>query len=280
MKIDGVVVLYHPTEENIQHIAEYACILNKFFVVDNSDEIDQEKLNPLRELNNIVYLSMDGNKGIAAALRIGVGHALEDGADFCLTMDQDSQFPVDRMEEIKAYLSIATIEDYGIIALNSREHQEQEGLVEVKTFITSGNFINVKNYRLIDGFREELFIDSVDFDLCHQFFLIGKKIAYIGEIGIKHRLGNPVRKKFLGILSYTAPNHSPVRSYYRYRNNYLLYREDKKFYKEIRKADRKQFLKIILVEDNKREKIRMIRLGIKHAKQGKLGKLVLESKKK
>lgn len=280
MKIDGVVVLYHPTEENIQHIAEYACILNKFFVVDNSDEIDQEKLNPLRELNNIVYLSMDGNKGIAAALRIGVEHALEDGADFCLTMDQDSQFPVDRMEKIKTYLSIATIDDYGIIALNSREHQEQEGLVEVKTFITSGNFINVKNYRLIDGFREELFIDSVDFDLCHQFFLIGKKIAYIGEIGIKHRLGNPVRKKFLGIRSYTAPNHSPVRSYYRYRNNYLLYREDKKFYKEIRKADRKQFLKIILVEDNKREKIRMIRLGIKHAKQGKLGKLVLESKKK
>ena len=280
MKIDGVVVLYYPTEENIQHIAEYAYILNKFFVVDNSDEIDHEKLNPLRELSNVVYLSMNGNKGIAAALRIGVGHALEDGADFCLTMDQDSQFPVDRMEEIKAYLSIATIEDYGIIALNSREHQEQEGLVEVKTFITSGNFINVKNYRLIDGFREELFIDSVDFDLCHQFFLIGKKIAYIGEIGIKHRLGNPVRKKFLGIRSYTAPNHSPVRSYYRYRNNYLLYREDKKFYKEIRKADRKQFLKIILVEDNKREKIRMIRLGIKHAKQGKLGKLVLEPKKK
>ena len=100
------------------------------------------------------------------------------------------------------------------------------------------------------------------------------------SIGIKHRLGNPVHKKFLGIYPCTALNHSPVRSYYRYRNNYLLYHEDKKFYKEIRKADRKQFLKILLLEDNKREKIRMIRLGIKHAKQGKLGKLVLEPKKK
>lgn len=280
MKIDGVVVLYHPTEENIQHIAEYACILNKFFVVDNSDEIDQEKLNPLRELNNVVYLSMDGNKGIAAALRIGVGHALEDGADFCLTMDQDSQFPVDRMEEIKAYLSIATIDDYGIIALNYGEQDVKEGLAEIDVFISSGNFINLKNYRLIQGFRDELFIDSVDHDLCHQFHLIGKKVAYIGEIGIKHRLGNPVRKKFLGIRPCTALNHSPIRYYYRYRNNYLLYHEDKKFYKEIRKADRKQFLKIILLEDNKREKIRLIRLGIKHAKQGKLGKLVLEPKKK
>lgn len=280
MKIDGVVVLYHPTEENIQHIAEYACILNKFFVVDNSDEIDQEKLNPLRELNNIVYLSMDGNKGIAAALRIGVEHALEDGADFCLTMDQDSQFPVDRMEEIKTYLSIATIDDYGIIALNYGEQDVKEGLAEIDVFISSGNFINLKNYRLIQGFRDELFIDSVDYDLCHQFYIIGKKVAYIGEIGIKHRLGNPVHKKFLGIRPCTALNHSPIRCYYRYRNNYFLYHEDKKFYKEIRKADRKQFLKILLLEDNKREKIRMIRLGIMHAKQGKLGKLVLEPKKK
>ena len=280
MKIDGVVVLYHPTEENIRHIMEYACILDKFFVVDNSNEIDWDKLKPLCGLGNVSYLSMNGNKGIAAALHIGVEHALADGADFCLTMDQDSQFPVNRMDDIKRYLSIDKIDDYGIIALNYGGQDVKSGLAEIDIFISSGNFINLKNYRLIYGFRDELFIDSVDHDLCHQFYLIGKKVAYIGEIGIKHKLGNPIRKKLAGSHCCVVLNHSPIRYYYRYRNNYILYREDKKFYKEIRKRDRNQFLKILFFEEHKCEKIRMIRLGLKHAKQGKLGKLVLESKKK
>ena len=272
MKIYGVVVLYNPTEENIKHILDYAPIVEHLYVMDNSDVVNEELLALFSAMPNIVIVPMGGNQGIAAALRRGVQYAIDDNADFCLTMDQDSVFPVSAMDDVKKYLTCDDIDDYGIIALNAQFERDDTGLVEVPMIITSGNFINIKNYRMIDGFRSELFIDSVDFDLCHQFHMIDKKIAYIAEIKLGHKLGDPVDKNLV-IRKVTLTNHNPLRCYYRFRNNYVLYCEDKKFYKEIRKSDIKHLIKIILFEKNKCAKLKMIRLGRKHAKQRKLGKL-------
>lgn len=280
MKIDGVVVLYQPSEINIKHIAEYAGILHSLFVVDNSERVNKELLKPLLDFPNVKYIPMNGNQGIASALRIGAEKAIADQADFCLTMDQDSIFPVDKMDDIRKYLSIDNINEYGIIALRTWETDDQQkGLQERKLVITSGNFINLENYCKISGFREELFIDSVDFDLCHQFYQIDKKIAIINEIALKHMIGAPETRKFF-FRNVISTNHSPIRCYYRHRNNYVLYREDKAFYSEIKRADFKHIIKIIFYEKNKREKLRMIRLGVKHAKKGILGKLQLEKEAK
>ncbi len=46
----------------------------------------------IKTLSNIKYYSMQGNKGIAAALNKGVHMAYKDGFDYLLTMDQDSKF--------------------------------------------------------------------------------------------------------------------------------------------------------------------------------------------
>lgn len=276
MKIDAVVVLYRPTAENIANILQYAPLFHRFFVMDNSEPADETAWQPLLRMPNVRAVRMGGNRGIAAALRRGLALAAEDGADYCLTMDQDSIFPTERMPEIEAYLTRADAREYGIIALNVNGSGEERGLVPVKVWITSGNFIHMGNYAGIDGFREELFIDSVDFDLDHQFHAIGKKIAYIGEISLRHRIGAPVQRTLFGLRTVTVTNHSPVRCYYRFRNNYVLYHEDKAFYRDIYRADRKQFWKIMLFERDKRAKWKMIRLGIRHAKERRLGKLAGE----
>ncbi len=272
MKIDGVVVLYQPTEENILNILQYAPLLDRLYVVDNSEPPENMLLQKLSAASNVEIVPMNGNQGIAKALRVGLEKAMQDDADFCLTMDQDSIFPTDQMHNIKKYLSRDDIDDYAIIGLNVNQIGTPPGLVATKLILTSGNLINVKNYRLIQGFREELFIDSVDYELDHQFYKVGKKIAYINEISLKHTVGSPEAMNILH-QKITLLNHSPVRYYYRYRNNYVLYREDKKFYKEVRWMDQKQFIKILLFEKNKRKKLAMIRLGIRHAKQKKLGRL-------
>ena len=273
MKIDGVVVLYNPTDRVIEHIFEYAPIVNKLYIVDNSDRADEYILKCLRTLSNAEIISMNGNKGIATALRVGVDKAIANKADFCLTMDQDGIFPVARMGEFIKYLSIPGIDDYGMIGVRIPSLPRGSGLIATKTIITSYSFINIKNYVLTNGFRDELFIDSVDTELCHQFYKIGKKVAYIGEILIDHTIGAPCTRKIFGI-KITVSNHSPIRCYYRFRNNYLLYREDKKFYKETRIKDRHQILKILFFEKNKLEKFKMIRRGRRDAKLGKLGKYV------
>lgn len=271
MKIDGVVVLYNPTEKTVKNILEYAPLLNKLYVIDNSDCVNDSVINQLSKIPNVEIAQMNCNKGIATALRIGTDKAIEDGADFCLTMDQDGVFPISRMPDFIKYLASRDIDDYGMIGVRIPSLPAGEGLIVTKTIITSYSFINIKNYMKTSGFRDELFIDSVDTELCHQFYKIGKKVAYIGEILIEHLIGTPCIRKFFGI-KITVTNHSPLRCYYRFRNNYVLYREDKKFYKETRIKDRHQILKILFFEKNKLEKFKMIRRGRKDAKLRKLGR--------
>ena len=273
MIIDGVVVLYEPREEELGNIFEYASLLNKLFVIDNSCSSNVGLIARLKSVANISVVEMGQNAGIAKALRIGLDMAMSDGADFCLTMDQDSVFPVESMRDIKNILRSEDIDDYGIIGLNVNNEISGDGLSETKTLITSGNFINIKNYRLINGFREELFIDSVDFDLDHQFYEIGKKIAVICNISIKHKIGDPQKRRLPGFKTISISNHAPVRCYYRYRNNYVLYHEDKHFYKDIYDYDKKQLIKILLFEKHRLAKLKMIMLAKKHAKKKKLGKL-------
>lgn len=69
-------------------------------------------------------------------------------------------------------------------------------------------------------------------------------------------------------------NHSPLRFYYIYRNDYLLYKEDKKFYKIIHKNNIKEFIKTLLVNSSKIKYYSMRRKGIKHAKKNLLGPYV------
>ena len=88
-------------------------------------------------------------------------------------------------------------------------------IINVKTWITSGNFININQYNKINGFKEELFIDYVDFDLCHQFYKKNIKIGVIPNIKIQHQIGKPITKMFLW-RKFNCMNHSPIRYYYRY----------------------------------------------------------------
>ena len=67
-------------------------------------------------------------------------------------------------------------------------------------------------------------------------------------------------------------NHSPIRYYYRFRNAYYLKKQFPKYYKKLaHKTLVIEKLKMRLFEPNKKEKNKMIKLGIKDAKQSKLG---------
>lgn len=270
MKIDGVVVFYNPNLEMIDNITKYYSFLNHLFVVDNSPVVNEEVVQELEKLEKVTYIPLGENKGIATALKVGLEKAKEDNADICLTMDQDSEFPTDKWSEVYDYLE-RYISEYAIIGLNFNSDSTEKGLVKVDTLLTSGNFINMSDYKKIKGFNEDLFIDCVDFELCEQFYNIGRRIAYINEISLKHKMGdNPIRKRFF-FVHVTALNHSPIRYYYRYRNGYYLYHKNKKFYKNLKNQFFSIKLKVILYEPNKREKLKMMSRGAKDAKRNILG---------
>lgn len=272
MKIIGCVVLYHPSAENIDNIVRYIPLLDHLYAMDNSDTVDETIRKRLQAYSSVTVVGMGGNQGIGKALRTGLEYAVSENADFCLTMDQDSIFPVDKWNVIKSYLERPDIDDYGIIGLNINSQSAEAGLIRTNLLPTSGNFINIKNYLKTNGFRTDLFIDSVDYELDHQFYKIGKKLAYINEVSLGHTVGTPCYRRFF-FKKVTVSNHSPIRCYYRFRNNHYLYRQDKKFYRECRWMDRKRLMQILLYEKQKKQKIKMILLGIRHAKQNKLGPL-------
>lgn len=272
MKIAGCVVLYNPPDECLSNIDSYIGLVDVLYVLDNSTEHNPELVEKINRIDKAEYIGFGANKGIAYALKVGVGRAAELGYDFCLTMDQDSLFPtVTRAELERRFGEIENLEDYGIIGLNFNSDGKEKVLVEIDCWITSGNFIVINNYKKINGFNKDLFIDYVDFELNEQFHNIGKKIAYWQDLSLSHKIGNPVRHSFFG-KKFTVMNHSPIRLYYRFRNSLYLYRRNKKFYKKLYYHNLfVDIPKIILFEKNKKEKLRMIRRGRKDAKANKLG---------
>lgn len=280
MRVCGCVVLYNPDDDVLENISTYIHLVDKLFVMDNSTKDIGSLIKELLVIDKVEYYNLGGNHGIAYALNQALRLCVKQGYGWCLTMDQDSKFPLISNDDLYSRFDvIENINQYGIIGLNynfSGSYKGDDGLVEVDLWLTSGNFINAKNYRLIQGFRTELFIDYVDFDLCHQFHMIGKKVAYFQNLGLIHRIGTPKTIRLFG-KEIHAMNHSPIRYYYRFRNARFLYEEDKKFYRKKYWHDLLVDIpKVILFEDDKKKKLKMIRLGRRDAKCKKLGEFDYE----
>ena len=271
MIIDAVIVLYNPKEEFFGRYKEMSASFNRLFFIDNSPNKNNNK-DLLADIKNAKYISLEGNKGIAKALNTGVDAAKEDNPDYILTMDQDSIFPLNRMEEITKILKENENSKYGIISVNYNSQETSLEIREVPWWITSGNFINVKALNAASiRFMDELFIDGVDQEFCHSFMLKGYKIGLIPGIGLVHQIGNPITHRILW-KKFTTFNYPYFRYYYLFRNYFYLYRTDKKFYKkEYRKVKYFQPFKIRMYEENKKGKLRAAKLGKQDAKRGQLG---------
>lgn len=270
--VGSCTVLYNPNESVLTNLNSYSNCVDVSVVVDNSDtknEISQS----LKNDPNFIYIDMDGNKGIAAALNKGIEYLNSKNIDFALTMDQDSLFPTKYYPNILKLVNKYKT-DYSVIGLNfNQDNGGLDEIIEVPYWITSGNFVNISDFMSVGGFMNELVIDYVDFELGYKFKKNGFKICYLKDFSLKHTIGNPIEIHLFG-KTYYAMNHSPIRYYYRYRNAYYLYHfVDRQFFKkEYYKEMIVNTLKMLIYEKNQKVKFSMIRKGIQDAKCKKMGK--------
>ena len=270
--VGSCTVLYNPNESVLTNLNSYSNCVDVSVVVDNSDtknEISQS----LKNDPNFIYIDMDGNKGIAAALNKGIEYLNSKNIDFALTMDQDSLFPTKYYQDIMKLVNKYKT-DYSVIGLNfNKENGGLDEIIEGPYWITSGNFVNISDFMSVGGFMNELVIDYVDFELGYKFKKNGFKICYLKDFSLKHTIGNPIEIHLFG-KTYYAMNHSPIRYYYRYRNAYYLYHfVDRQFFKkEYYKEMIVNTLKMLIYEKNQKVKFSMIRKGIQDAKCKKMGK--------
>ena len=284
-KTAAVVILYNPEINVFDKIKSYINQVDKLYVIDNSEKVNSYIIQKIKLLKNVEYSCNNSNIGIAAALNVGARRAIDEGFKYLLTMDQDSQasegMVVKQLELMKSSSEI------GIVAAEPfnpeyPEYMKKTYTKEVMYTITSGNLLNLSAYSIAGGFWEELFIDHVDHEFCLRLKKFGFKIYKTNEVVVYHKIGNAIKKSFIGFNFYSL-NHPPVRLYYRTRNRFYIDSIYKNIFPDYVKEDRKhmirEFIEILLSEKDLINKIKMSFKGYKHFKKHVLGKYIDASEK-
>ena len=282
MKLAAVVVLYNPDAKILHNIKAYIDYVDVVYAVDNSSVDNSKSL----QSDKIVYLSNKENKGIAYALNRGAKQAIVDGYEWLLTMDQDSTFQGDGVQKIKDFIESSKAPDseykYDKIGLVTPFHRtlfnEAEQLNEIDSpavVMTSGNIISLEAYQKIDGFKDWMFIDAVDFDYCLNLRDHGYDIWRLPYVELKHNLGDVVFKTFRG-KRYYGLNHSPTRRYYIVRNRHYfcdMYQERfPGFCNAERQSTKVEVKGILLCEKQKLKKLLAMFTGYLDYKRGVKGR--------
>ena len=275
-KIAGVVVLYEPTNSDLDNIQTYINDIDILYVIDNSKNNNQDRII---KNNKIKYIFNNANIGVSSALNIAAKNAIEDGYKWLLTMDQDTQFKTDTMPAMKKAIEENDTENIGIITpwhdTKLKIKKPEEEIDYPLEVMTSGNLVNLDIYSKIGGFKDWLFIDGIDIEYGLNLRKNGYKIMRLNYISIDHNLGDIEYKNFLWEKDIYCSNHNYIRKYYMARN-YLyikdMYLDTNKEYVKKLGNQKRNILIILLFEKDKYRKIRNIFRGYRDYKKGIKGK--------
>jgi rhamnosyltransferase len=275
LKIDAVVVLYHPDISIVENIKTYQNV-NTIYAVDNSEVKNYELIEQLKIFNNLKYIDNGGNQGIAHALNVGAKLAIENGSNWLLTMDQDSKFEENGLKNLIKCLE-NLIQKNKMVGIVAPAHKKIEHIDIQKELVvmTSGNIVNLLAYLEVNGFEEKLFIDAVDYDFCLKLKLAKYDVLQCNNSLLIHQLGESKLVKIFG-RKITIFTHSPIRRYYMTRNALYLWRKYFMNYpffiiKKIIGFQR-NLIEIVLFSEEKYKDIKMLLRGIQDFCRNKYGK--------
>lgn len=219
----AVVVWYHPTEENKQLVHLYQQQVKQVIVIDNTDD----------------------NKGIAWALNRGCEQAIALGAEWVLTMDQDSRWDQQSVSEYMAKANayadqdkVAIFSPYHDCGGKIRTTQDYELM---RTFMCSGNLLRLSAWQQTGGFREDFFIDLVDDEINCHLRQLGWQLVRINAIHLTHQLGQG--QHFTKLFHHTYTPHPAWRYFYIGRNiqrMLRLYPQESKHFRQLRRKTLKR----------------------------------------
>lgn len=261
------------------------------FVVIIDDGECNENVSKLKKwfegLKNVYLHHNIRNVGIAASLNKGISIAKQNGYMWTLTLDDDSLVNTNMVERlINGLKNITADKPIGIIGMSWVEQghliKSETRNVNLKYFkkrgiITSGSLFSVATYDKVGPFRDEFFIDSVDYDYCLRARAKGLLIIKLEEIGFEHSLGYSAVHNILG-LKMIVQNHNAMRVYYASRNSTVLalehLKDDPLFFVAVIIGYVKNIIKILLYESDKQKKLIEVIRGIEDGITRNLGKRI------
>lgn len=284
--IVAIIITYNVDSRIKENIQELKQQVNEIIIIDNGSNNETiNVLSKLAEEPQITLIKLENNMGIAYALNRGVAYAIKQGYQWILTLDHDSIVTKNMLNEmISVYSKLPNQKDIAMITPHHIEERHQDIIIDrlkayefVLTEITSGALVKSEIYRDIKKYDEKLFIDLVDHEYCLELNRLGYKILKVNTACLIHNLGETERRNILGI-KLSPTNHSSIRRYYMSRNRLYIW---KKYYKyfpkwvllDMRRAV-SEFMKIILFEEQKIIKIKMITIGVMDYCKGQFGKKI------
>lgn len=289
-KVAAIIVSYNPDNNLSDSVNLLINQVEKIIIVDNNSE--EEKIQNIKSIKNIdkekieIILNKE-NLGIATALNIGIKEALKQGYKWILTMDQDSKVSPNMIQRMfTVYNQINEEERKNILSIFPNFVDERVQSIEensnMKTYeyvdadITSGNLLKAEVFEKVGFFDDSLFIDLVDTDFCMRLNEKNIKMIKVRDAILYHSIGEGQRVK--GIFgSFNTSNHSALRRYYMTRNRFYTWEKYKHLNSFTLNRDKmlfkKEFVKIVLGEKDKVNKIKMVFRGYKDYKNGIRGKL-------
>lgn len=230
------------------------------------------------------------NQGIAAALNAGVSIAKKHGYRWILTMDDDTMAEPDMVENLVcSWRRIFEQEGFpialmGMLSVDKNTGSVEEiagckdrSFVERRGIITSGSLIALDAYDTLGPFREEFFIDSVDYDFCMRARRRGYRVIKLCRVGMIHSLGRTKEFNF-GWFKVKTTNHSTIRRYYMYRNSTILAREhflsDPLYSVAVFIFQLKTFFIVLFLEKDKGMKLKYMLRGLFDGWRKRMGKTI------
>jgi rhamnosyltransferase len=264
-----------------------------FIVIDhNSRPGIKESLRALGAQNSnfVTIIWKSEIIGIGAALNLGAHMAIERGATWVLTLDDDSVIADGMVATLLAAYHALPEKDRNHIGLMMPNEKTPRGFayppdgpsrIHDDGGTTAGQMVKTSILPTVGFWNEDFFIDSVDGEFCFRVRQKGFKTILVPRTTIYTRPGHPVMRHFFG-KTVLVPNYAPYRYYFMTRNlTYLYIRNfgtyilgNKYWYRAFWAVVVPRFLiKMLLFEDNRWEKLRLARRGFRDGLMGRLGEM-------
>ncbi|MFC9559088.1 glycosyltransferase [Agromyces sp. NPDC056965] len=228
-----MVPTFHPDSQVEANMVSLIRQVDELIVVDDGTGAAADEILARLEAVSARVIRLDQNSGIARALNVGVRAALDDGADYVVNTDQDTDLPDGYVATcLETFARANPVTNLGIVCTDRVNGQPSiptwyspEGLGLVPEAIQSGFVISRRCLERAGLFDERLVIDCVDTEYCLRVRDRGFRIAVAADTDITHALGEMVPFRPFGIKmrnrsgEFEYQYHSPFRQYYITRNN-------------------------------------------------------------
>lgn len=288
----GVMPAFRPTEEILENYVAASRQVDRLIVVDDGSGSEYDDIFSSIEALGGVVIRNSQNLGIAESLNVGVMEAREGGADFVLTMDQDSLLSSDHVGKLLAeyFSAVDAGIRVGLVApwrISSRPstkaHTRLRGFILGTEPIQSGQVIPCSTFDDIGYFTGSLFIDCVDTEFYLRAKFSGLSSVFCEAVDLGHSMGEASPARLLGKQvrrggkPLTIRFHPPVRNYYIFRNGVVLLirygLRDRVFLRSSITGMWKRFLLTMLFSPRKLRQFNAISHGLTHGVLRRSGRI-------